>query len=432
MAISRRYFLKTAGLSLFGAASVPAFLRRTAYALDQPNASARKKILVAIFQRGAADGLNTVVPFGDASYYSLRPSIAIPAPSARSGLSGRTAIDLDGFFALHPSLAGLKPLFDARHLAILNAAGSPDSTRSHFDAQDYMETAAPGFRGTSSGWLNRYLDSAPEAEATPFRAVALAPRMPLTFAGPAPALAMNDVQAFRLRTLSGPDGASGAAGAMGIAGAFESMYASTSDPLLGRTAHEMFEAAAMLERLRTTDYQPSNGVQYPNGRLGNSLRQVAQLIKSDVGLEIAFADVSGWDHHVNEGAVEGQLANSLKQFGDALAAFHQDMGERMSDVLVLSMTEFGRAARENGNRGTDHGHAAVMFALGGPVKGGKVYGPWPGLAPDQLYEGRDLALTTDFRDVFAEVAVRHLGATDVNSIFPGFSVSSSRFRGFLG
>ncbi|HEV2379164.1 MAG TPA: DUF1501 domain-containing protein [Terriglobia bacterium] len=426
MALSRRYFLKSAGLSLFGAGSVPPFLRRTAYALNQPNASARKKVLVAIFQRGAADGLNTIVPFGDRSYYSLRPSIAIPPPSSRSENGGRTVIDLDGFFGLHPSLAGLKPLFDAQHLAIVHAAGSPDSTRSHFDAQDYMETAAPGVRSESNGWLNRYLESTPEAEVTPFRAVAVTPRMPMTLLGAAPALAMNDVKSFRLRPVDPIVGGNGS-----LAAVFESMYASTSDPLLGRTAREMFEAAATLERLGLADYQPANGARYPMGQLGRSLQQVAQLIRADVGLEVAFAEVSGWDHHVNEGAVEGQLANSLRQFGDALVAFHQDLGDRMSEVLVLSMTEFGRAARENGNRGTDHGHAAVMFALGGPVKGGKVYGRWPGLGEDQLYEGRDLALTTDFRDVFAEVAVRHLRAADVNTIFPGFSVFPSRFRGFL-
>src|SRR5579863_4484962 len=286
MAISRRYFLKSGGLSLFGAASVPPFLRRTAYALNQPGASARKKILVAIFQRGAADGLNTIVPFGDQNYYSLRPGIAIAAPSSRSVNGGRTAIDLDGFFGLHPSLAGLKPLFDARRLAILHAAGSPDSTRSHFDAQDYMETATPGLRAESTGWLNRYLESAPEAEVTPFRAVALAPRTPLTFSGPAPTLAMNDLKGFRLPP-AGP--AIGGNRPTGLEGAFQSMYASTSDPLLSRTARDMFEAADTLERIGLTDYQAANGAQYPKGQLGKSLQQVAQLIKADVGLEVAFA-----------------------------------------------------------------------------------------------------------------------------------------------
>jgi uncharacterized protein (DUF1501 family) len=213
--------------------------------------------------------------------------------------------------------------------------------------------------------------------------------------------------------------------------AFEALYASASDPLLNHTARETFDAVSTLERLGLENYQPSNGAEYPKGPLGASLQQVAQLIKSNVGLEVAFAEVGGWDHHVNEGSVQGQLAASLKQFGDALAAFHRDLGERMADVVVLSMTEFGRTARENGNRGTDHGHASAMFVLGGPVKGGKVYGKWPGLAPDQLNEGRDLALTTDFRDVFAEVLVRHLGAQNTGNVFPGFNAAPSRFRGFL-
>jgi uncharacterized protein (DUF1501 family) len=428
MAITRRYFLKSGGLSLFGASFVPSFLRRTAYALEQPRWSARKKILVAVFQRGAADGLNIVVPFADKSYYSLRPGIAIPEPASRSDSAGQAAIDLDGFFGLHPSLGALKPLFDSRQLAIVHAAGSPDSTRSHFDAQDYMETATPGRNATPDGWLNRYLETVPESEATPFRAVAFSSRMPRTLLGPAPALVLDDVKGFRLRA--------GAAGGPALQQGFEAMYASASNALLDRTAQEMFEAAATLESVGSADYQPAGGVEYPKGPLGKSLRQVAQLIKADVGLEVAFAEVGGWDHHVNEGGVQGQLANNLKQFGDAIAAFHQDLGDRMSDVVLLTMTEFGRTARENGNRGTDHGHASAMFVLGGPVKGGKVYGQWPGLGTGQLYEGRDLALTTDFRDVFAEVAVRHLGAAanakESNSIFPGFSVSPSRFRGFLG
>jgi uncharacterized protein (DUF1501 family) len=425
MAIARRYFLKSAGLSLFGAGFVPSFLRRTAYALTQPLPSGRKKILLAIFQRGAADGLNIVVPFGDQNYYWLRPTINVAEPSSRSENAGQGVIDLDGFFGLHPSLSGLKPLFDAHQLAIVHAAGSPDNSRSHFEAQDYMESATPGVKTTEDGWLNRYLESVPEAEATPFRAVAFAPLMPRTLQGEAPALALEDIRNFRLRGMR-------AGGAAALEDAFEAMYASATDPLFDRDAREMFEAAGTLGQIGGLDYQPAHGARYPRGPLGRSLQQVAQLIKAEVGLEVAFAEVSGWDHHVNEGGVQGQLANSLKQFGDALAAFHQDMGERMSDIVVLTMTEFGRTARENGNRGTDHGHASAMFVLGGPVKGGKVYGQWPGLAPDQLYEGRDLALTTDFRDVFAEVAVRHLGATETSTIFPGFRVSPARFRGFLG
>ncbi len=428
---TRRYFIKSAGLSLFGMGFVPSFIRRTAFALEQPSLSARKKILVAVFQRGAADALNIVVPFAEKDYYAMRPTIAIPEPQAgslgREG-AGESAIDLDGFFAFHPSLASLKPLFDGGHLAVIHAVGSPDNTRSHFDAQDYMESATPGMKATADGWLNRYLQAKPEADASPFRAVAFAPRMPRTLLGPAPALALDDLRNFRL----GPRATGVPERAAGPEQAIEAMYASTADPLLSSTAREMFDAMGTLERIGAENYQPANGAVYPPGQLGRGLQQVAQLIKAGVGLEVAFAEVGGWDHHVNEGGVEGQLGARLKEFGGALAAFHQDLGERMADVVVLTMTEFGRTARENGNRGTDHGHANAMFVLGGAVRGGKVFGQWPGLKPQQLFEGRDLALTTDFRDVFAEVLVRHLGANSTASIFPGFKVSPERFRGFLG
>jgi len=447
--LTRRYFLKSAGLSLFGVGLVPSFMRRTAFALDQPGRSTRRKVLVGVFQRGAADGLNIVIPFGEREYYSLRPSISIPEP-ARISPASETAIDLDGFFGLHPSLASLKPLFDARHLAVIHAAGSPDSTRSHFDAQDYMESATPGLKSTQDGWLNRYLQITPcapkpalrsrassdgmasgvgasETDVTPFRAVAFSARMPRSLLGPAPALAVDDLRSLRFGARSRARNAGGGE----MQGALEAMYASASDPLLNGTARETFEAVSTLQQIGVEDYPPANGAEYPRGPLGRSLQQVAQLIKADVGLEVAFAEVGGWDHHVNEGGMQGQLANSLKQFGDALAAFHQDLGDRMADIVVLTMTEFGRAARENGNRGTDHGHANAMFVLGGPVRGGRVYGKWPGLKPGQLFEGRDLALTTDFRDVFAEVLVRHLGASQAGSIFPGFNASPSRFRGFL-
>jgi uncharacterized protein (DUF1501 family) len=424
MSVSRRYFLKNTGLSLFGASFVPSFLRRTAFAIEQPG---RRKILVAIFQRGAADGLNIVIPYGERNYATLRPTIAIPEPSKRSE-AGPSALDLDGFFGLHPSLASLKPLFDARHLAIIHAAGSPDSTRSHFDAQDYMESATPGIKSTPDGWLNRFLQSAPQADATPFRAVAFAASTPRTMMGSASCLCTQDLQGFHLAGNANRQ----ARGVQLLENAFEEMYASASDRLLSSTAHETFEAISTLQRIQIGAYQPENGAEYPRGPLGKSLQQIAQLIKSGAGLEVAFAEVGGWDNHVNEGGVTGQLANRLKEFGDALAAFHQDMGESMADITVLTMSEFGRTARENGNRGTDHGHANAMFVLGGPVKGGKVYGDWPGLSDHDLHEGRDLALTTDFRDVFAEVAVGHLGVGDPASIFPGYAISPKRFRGFLG
>ncbi|HUZ45116.1 MAG TPA: DUF1501 domain-containing protein [Terriglobia bacterium] len=431
MAVTRRFFLKASGLSLFGAGVVPSFMRRTAFALPGKMGGGRK-VLVAIFQRGAVDGLNMVIPFGEKDYFSMRPTIAIPEPHAASAGDGAaTAVDLDGFFGLHPSLASMQPLFDAKQLAVVHAVGSPDNTRSHFDAQDYMETATPGVKSTRDGWLNRYLHTQPEAGATPFRAVALGSRMPLTLAGRASSLVLDEIKNFRLlgtpdpRPFQLPTPAA-------EEDAFEEMYASSSDSLFSKAAAETFEAIRTLRRIGGNEYQPANGARYPQGRLGTALQQVAQLIKADVGLEAAFADVGGWDTHVNQGGVEGQLANNLKQLGDALAAFHKDLGGRMENVVVLTMSEFGRTARENGNRGTDHGHANAMFVLGGPVKGGRVYGRWPGLKPGQLHQDRDLALTTDFRDVFAEVAVRHLGARDIAQIFPGYAVSPANFKGFLG
>lgn len=424
MAVTRRYFLKSAGLSLFGVSFVPSFLRRTAFAIEKPALSSRKKILVAVFMRGAADGLNIVVPYGEKDYYKMRPTIAIPRPGA--GDKNEAALDLNGFFGFHPRLDALKPIFDAGHLAVIEAVGSPDNTRSHFDAQDYMETATPGDKSTRDGWLNRYLRYSPETDTTPFRAVAAAPRMPLTLQGAARALAIDNLKTFRLRV--NPERPEMA----GLESAFQALYASTSDPLWSSAAREMFSAAQTLQQIQGQVYVPENGANYPPGPFGRHMQEIAQLIKSDVGLEVAFVDVGGWDHHVQEGGSQGRLAGLLKEFGDALAAFHHDMGDRMADVVVLTMSEFGRTARENGNRGTDHGHANVMFAMGGPVKGGKIYGQWPGLKPSQLNQDRDLALTTDFRDVFAEVVTLHLGTLNPSGIFPGFTLSPGRFCGFLG
>lgn len=427
MPLTRRYFLKSAGLSLFGVGFVPSFLRRTAFAMDHKIGGGRK-VLIAIFQRGAVDGLNMVIPYGEQSYYHMRPTIAIPRPSSNgAGDASRAGIDLDGFFAFHPSLAPLQPLFKSKQLAVIHAAGSPSNSRSHFDAQDYMETATPDNKSTNTGWLNRYLLANPEAESTPFRAVAIDPRMPMTLQGAARAFVVNDLRAYRLMgrptipvTPAGEENA------------FREMYASTQDPLLRSNAHETFAAIRTLKSIGVEKYQPAHGAIYPKGQLGHSLRQIAQLIKADVGLEVAFADVGGWDNHVNEGGVDGQMAANLRQFGSALAAFSKDMGDRMANVVVMTMSEFGRTARENGNRGTDHGHANAMLVMGGPVKGGKVYGKWPGLKRGELNQDRDLALTTDFRDVFAEAVVRHLGARKTSVIFPGFQVSPERFRGFLG
>jgi uncharacterized protein (DUF1501 family) len=403
---NRRVFLRNSALAMVGAGAAPLWLERALYAADAP--SPRKKILVAIFQRGAADGLNVVVPHGEKAYYDLRPTLSVPRPSSAGDKRDDAAIDLDGFFGLHPSLAPLKPMFDQGHLAIVDAVGSPDPTRSHFDAQDYMESGTPGLKATASGWMNRALP-AEEGKISPVRAVALGTVLPRTMCGERPAVALQTLAGFKVNDAK-------------AAQEFQQMYA--ADPVLGAVGRETFEAVAMLQAIQKQAYVPAAGATYPNGRFGESLRQIAQLIKADVGMEMAFADIGGWDHHVNEmgqRASEGQLPNLLREYGQALAAFWQDMGDRMADVALVTMSEFGRTARENGNRGTDHGHANCMFAMGGGIRGGKVYGRWPGLQPEQLYESRDLALTTDFRDVLGELVARHMGNPTLTNVFPGYT-----------
>jgi uncharacterized protein (DUF1501 family) len=413
MSITRRVFLKGGAMAVVGTAAIPSFLTRAAFGAVQPTASNRR--LVVIFQRGAADGLNIVIPHAERSYYAMRPSINIPR---------QQVIDLNGFFALHPSLAPLKPLWDEKHLAIVHAAGSPDETRSHFDAQDYMESGTPGVKSTADGWLNRTVQLELGLANSPFRAVALGTSLPRILAGKAPALAVNSVNGF------GIAGGNPAAAPMG--NTFEAMYAGSVDSVMHGTGRETFDAVKMLKSADPQKYAPAPGTNYPKGRFGDALRQTAQLIKCNVGVQVAFTDIGGWDHHVNEGASDGQLANVLRDFSQAIAAFWIDLGSLAEETVVVTMSEFGRTARENGNRGTDHGHANVMFVLGGPVHGGKVYGRWPGLDPSQLHEGRDLALTTDFRTVLGETVSRHLGNRDLTTVFPEFDSSPHSFLRYLG
>lgn len=401
MSITRRVFLRNSALAVVGTTAIPSFLARAAYGAVEPGG--RTKRLVVIFQRGAADGLNIVVPHGEQAYYAMRPSINIPQ---------RSVIDLDGFFGLHPSLAPFQPLWQQGHLAIVHATGSPDETRSHFDAQDYMESGTPGVKATEDGWLNRTLRSLPEvSKQSDFRAVAMGPSLPRILTGPEPAIAVNNINNFGV----------GGGNSNPIANTFEAMYADSVDAVLHGTGQETFEAVKMLKSADPQKYTPAAGADYPRGRFGDSLQQLAQLIKANMGVQIAFADISGWDHHVNEGSTQGQLASSLSDLSRSLAAFWIDLGDLAEDTVVVTMSEFGRTARENGNRGTDHGHANVMFVMGGPVKGGKVYGQWPGLDVSQLHEGRDLALTTDFRTVLGESVYRHLGNMNLSQVFPGFT-----------
>jgi uncharacterized protein (DUF1501 family) len=414
---SRRYFLTRSGIGLVGLSTMPAFLQRAVASTTGTG----KKQLVVLFQRGAADGLNIVVPFAEPNYYRMRPTIAIPAP--RRGAPD-TAVDLDGFFALHPGLAALAALFQQNQLAIVHAAGSPDPTRSHFDAQDYMESGTPGVKATEDGWLDRALATVPEEHASPFRAVAMGPNLPRMLQGGAAAIAIPDLRQFKVQPQT-------AAMANVAEGGFEAMYAQTVDHALHGTGAETFEAIDMLRKIDTSQYPPANGAEYPKSVVGQRLQQIAVLIKADIGAEVLFLDCGGWDNHVNEGAAQGQLANLLKDLGQSLAAFHQDMGDRMADVVVVTMSEFGRTARENGNRGTDHGHANCMFVMGGDVQGGRVYGKWPGLSDHQLNEGRDLALSTDFRTVVGEILAAHLGVTDLKPVFPAFDNNPRKFLGLL-
>ena len=412
MAITRRAFMHGGAMAVVGTAALPSFLTRAAFGAESNGGNKR---LVVVFQRGAADGLNIVIPHAERAYYAMRPSIAIPQ---------REVVDLNGFFGLHPSMQSLKPIWDQGHLAIVHAAGSPDPTRSHFDAQDYMESGTPGVKSTEDGWLNRALQSEKSDDKEPFKAIALGTSLPRILQGPAPAVAVSNVNDF------GVGGRNPAA--QPLANTFESMYAGSVDSVLHGTGQETFEAVKMLKSADPNQYRPAAGANYPRGRFGDALRQTAQLIKANLGVQVAFTDISGWDHHVNEGNTQGQLANVLREFSQSLSAFYIDLGDLAEDTVIVTMSEFGRTARENGNRGTDHGHANVMLLLGGPVHGGKVYGKWPGLENEQLNEGRDLALTTDFRQVVGEAVYRHLGNRHLTDVFPGYENAPAKFLGYLG
>jgi uncharacterized protein (DUF1501 family) len=367
-------------------------LRAAAQARDS------RKILVAIFQRGAADGLNIVVPFSEPRYYEVRPGIGVAQPGKPNG-----GLDLDGRFAFHPALQPLKQFWDNGQLAVVHAAGSPDSSRSHFDAQDFMECGTPGLK-TEDGWLNRALP--PDAAGvSPVRAIAASgAQLPRTLRGSRGAVAVDNLARFQVSDKN-------------TAELLERLYSTTPDAEIGSQGKATFDAVRMIQSIQRRPYTPANGAQYgPSGEFGQRLQQIARLIKADAGVEVAFADVGGWDHHGNE---NGQLTNLLRQFSTALAAFTRDMGDRMEDIVLVTMSEFGRTVAENGNLGTDHGHGNVMMVLGGRVQGGKVYGEWPGLAPEQLFERRDLAVTTDFRDVLGELVHGHL-SQDAKKVFPAY------------
>jgi uncharacterized protein (DUF1501 family) len=424
-AVTRRFFVKQGALAFaaLGAGSFfgPGFLRSSVMAAENSTQSGGKKVLVCLFQRGAADGLSMVVPYGEKEYSLLRPAIGLGNPSSEGGV-----LDLDGHFGMHPAMAPLHEFYGAGELAVVHACGNPEATRSHFEAQDLMESGTGQDKNLISGWLNRMIGVCPEdaAKRSALRALAMTNQLPRSLQGQEEALAVANFSSFGLRgALAKNDGAGG----------FEKLYENVAGDVLHGAGRDGFEAMQLLRGLEQKKYQPQHGAEYPGSPLGRSLRQVAQLIKAGVGLEVAFVETGGWDTHVNQGAAGGSMANRLTDMADSLAALHRDLGARMSEVLVLTMSEFGRTVKENGSRGTDHGHGTAFLALGGGVRGGRVLGDWPGLAPDKLFEGRDLAITTDYRDFFAEACVRHMGVAelDLAQVFPGHQASISAFRGYL-
>jgi uncharacterized protein (DUF1501 family) len=411
MKISRRYFLKTAGVAAVGIGISPAFLTRSVLALD--GSTNKKKIFVLIIQRGAMDGLSLVVPTSDSYYLQNRPNIGLKTSGDQSLLK------LDGNFGLHPSMQSLKPFFDNKNLAFIHQVGSPGNSRSHFDAQDFLENGTVGDKNIADGFLNRAL-LAENQDRLPLKAIAMQPSMPRILQGAYPAISMNSIRDFNLKA--------GSSNQNQVNG-FESMYQSATDQVFRGVGKEVFES---LHSVNSIQMQPGRDQSYPKSGISNRLREIADLIKADLGMQIAVTDMGGWDTHVNQGNSKGQLSDRFKELSEALAAFAKDLGPKFSDVVVATVTEFGRTVKENGTRGTDHGHGSVMMVMGGAVHGGKVLGQWKELSAANLFEGRDLPVTTDTRDVFSEILYRHLKVTQLAGVFPQHDLRESAWVNVLG
>lgn len=410
---SRRLFLKSGALALFATSigGVPTFLAHAAGSKKIAAPFRKSKILVTIFQRGAMDGLMAVCPFTDEHLKLARPGLFMSAAkSAQTPL-----IDLDGRFGLHPSMRDLFPLFHDKRLAIVHGVGSPNTTRSHFDAQDYMESGTPFRKGTPSGWLNRAAGLLGHEAVTPFQAVSITSALPKSLYGDHAALAVSDLKDFSIQMRSNPAGANAASGS------FEELYDQTASSLLNKTGNESFEAMRMIKQADVRQYKPARDVVYPNSKLGTALKQIAQLIKMDVGLEVAFTETGGWDTHYNQGTLQGTFARNVSDLSKSISAFWADIENFQDEVALMTMTEFGRTVKQNGSNGTDHGRASCMFVLGNRVKGGMVHGNVPTLVKENLEDGRDVPVTTDFRSVFSEVAGRHLKIKNTRDLFPDWN-----------
>jgi uncharacterized protein (DUF1501 family) len=394
----------------------PAWMPRLAFAPTQRGQ--RGDVLVVIFLRGAADALNMVVPHGEPAYYDSRPTLAIPHPDDSKAAKSTRAVDLDGFFGLHPAMASLLPAWQEQQLAIVHACGAPDDSRSHFKAMELMERGLADLAGPASGWINRHLASLDTGNPSPLRAIGFGEAAPRSLRGVIPVSALRSITEFHL------GGEPEIAGLMktGLAGLY------SGDDLMAGIGRETLRILETVERLDPHSYRPASGKSaYPASDFGAALRQVALLVRAEVGLEVAAIDLGGWDTHFAQGAGEGLMAGLLADLAGGLSALHADMADRMSQLTVVVMTEFGRRVRENASLGTDHGHGSLMLLLGGNTQGGRVHGRWPGLDPGQLFGPGDLAVTTDYRDVLAEICRKRLNNPAVDQIFPGFTPGQQGF-----
>ncbi len=398
--MKRRDFLHAAAA---GAVLLP--FGRQAWAATLPDGGPTRNKMIVIMLRGAVDGLSVVAPYADANYYRLRPAIAVPRPGQENG-----AIDLDGYFGLNPALASLQPLWRDGKLAFVHASGSPDPTRSHFDAQDYLESGTPGHKATQDGWMNRMLGGLP-GPITPTRAVAIGPLMPRILTGRAEASNIaSGAAGSRATALDRPQ----------VGDAFDKLYAGNDKYSKAYQQSQQTHQEVMIS-LDDEMEAASGGAPLPNG-FPDDAERLAKLMRKDPNIQLAFLAVGGWDTHANQGTVKGQLANRLNPLGLGLANLSQQLGPMFDDTTIVVMSEFGRTAKQNGNNGTDHGHGNVMWVLGGKVNGGKVYADWQGMEDSRLHEGRDLPVTTDFRQVLAQIGERHLRLPDakLEQVFPDF------------
>lgn len=394
--------------------TIPTWLPRLSFA--PPQSAPRGDVLVVVFLRGAADTLNMIVPHGEAAYYRLRPTLGVPRPDDRHAKLEERAVDLDGFFGLHPTMRPLLDAWEAKHLGIVHACGAPDVSRSHFKAMALMERGVDDERGPASGWIGRHLATLDTGNTSPLRAIGLGELPQRSLSGSVPVSALRSIADFHL--------GGNVEAARQMQAALTLLYA--ADESLGGLGQDTLDILGILDKLDPV--ATSANAAYPSSDFGLGLQQISMLVKADVGLEVAAIDVGGWDTHFAEGSTEGQMPNLMADLASGLAAFHADMHEHMNHLSVVVMSEFGRRAYENASLGTDHGHGSLMLLVGGSVDGGKVLGRWPGLEEGQLFGPGDLAVTTDYRDVLAEVCLKRLNNPFVEQIFPDHQVS---LHGFL-